>query len=67
MDDLSTYMMSTPPAPGFTEVVMPGELDFLIREKHLFEGIPVADETWRQLVETAKRVGVVPDGAAGRP
>jgi len=59
MDDLCTYMTTTPPAPGFSEVVMPGTYEFRARDRRLAEGIPVADETWRQIVEMARRVGVI--------
>jgi uncharacterized oxidoreductase len=59
MDDLSRYITTTPPAPGYSEVVMPGTLDFRMREKRLIEGIPLPEETWRRIVETAKRVGVI--------
>ena len=58
VDALTTYITTTPPAPGHDEVIMPGELDFRMREQRLREGIPLPDETWRQIVETAKRVGV---------
>jgi len=58
MDDLSTYMTTTPPAPGHDEVVMPGALDFRMRERRLAEGIPLPEETWRLIVETAARVGL---------
>jgi hypothetical protein len=30
------------------------------------KAFPLAEETWRQIVETAKRVGVVLDEAAAR-
>lgn len=58
MDDLCAYITTTPPAPGHKEVVMPGALDFRTRERRLSEGIPLPDETCRQIIETAKRVGV---------
>jgi LDH2 family malate/lactate/ureidoglycolate dehydrogenase len=58
MDDLCTYMTTTPPAPGHEEVVMPGALDFRMRERRLSGGIPLPDETWRLIVETAARVGL---------
>jgi len=58
MTKLSDYMTSTPPAPGYTEVLMPGALDFRTRRQRLADGVPVAEETWRQIVETARKVGV---------
>ena len=65
MDELSDYMTGTPPLPGSEEVVMPGELDFRMRAQRLAAGIPLPDETWRQIVDVAGRFGVeetaVPD------
>ena len=58
MGELSKYMKGTPPAPGFTEIVMPGELDFRMYEKRSQEGIPVDDDVWRLIVESAQKVGV---------
>jgi hydroxycarboxylate dehydrogenase B len=58
MDDLVAYITATPPAPGFGEVAMPGAPEFRTRERRLREGIPVPDETWRQIAEAAKRVRV---------
>ncbi len=57
MAKLNDYITSTPPAPGHTEVIMPGTLDFRTREQRLTNGIPVPEETWRRIVETAQRVG----------
>lgn len=57
MDTLCKHMTRTPPAPGYTEVVMPGTLDFRMRKKRLAEGIPVAEETWQQILDVARRVG----------
>ena len=57
MDDLRDYMTTTPPAPGFEEVVMPGAYDFRTRDKRLMEGISLDENTWKQIVESAERVG----------
>ncbi len=61
MDDLVAYITTTAAAPGFAEVIMPGAPEHRMREQRLAEGIPVADETWRRIVEAAKRVGVIID------
>ncbi|MEW6753845.1 MAG: Ldh family oxidoreductase [Candidatus Latescibacterota bacterium] len=58
VDELCAYVTSSPPAPGFEEVVLPGALDFRQRERRLREGIPLPAETWRQIEEVARRVGV---------
>jgi uncharacterized oxidoreductase len=59
IEGLKRYIKSTSPAPGYEEVFMPGELDFRIREKRLIEGIPLADATWKLIIESAEKVGVV--------
>lgn len=61
IDELSAYMTGTPPAPGFDRVVMPGAYDFETKERRLREGIPVAEETWRQIGAAADKLGVTLD------
>ena len=46
------------PAPGFDEVLIPGEPEANSTAERLQEGIPVADTTWQQIVESGKSVGV---------
>jgi uncharacterized oxidoreductase len=58
VNQLVEYVKSSKLAPGFTEILIPGEperKERAHREKH---GIPVADETWRQICETARRYSV---------
>ncbi|OFX13154.1 MAG: hypothetical protein A2Z18_02040 [Armatimonadetes bacterium RBG_16_58_9] len=57
MDDLCDYMTSTPPAPGFSEVVMPGTYDFKMRDRRIAEGIPLDENTWKQILEAGAKVG----------
>lgn len=63
MDDLCGYMTATPPAPGFEEVVMPGTYDFRTRELRLANGILVDENTWSQILESARKVGLTIDQA----
>jgi hydroxycarboxylate dehydrogenase B len=58
VDKLCAYQMSSAPAPGFNEVVVPGVYDFRMREKRLAEGIPVDQSVWKGVVDAAMRVGV---------
>jgi hydroxycarboxylate dehydrogenase B len=46
------------PAPGFDEVLIPGEPEANSTAERLQAGIPVADTTWQQIVEGGKSVGV---------
>ncbi len=47
-----------PPAPGFDEVLVPGEPEVRTAERRLKEGIPVAEDTWAEIVAAAQSVGV---------
>ncbi|MFN0164921.1 MAG: Ldh family oxidoreductase [Bryobacteraceae bacterium] len=58
VEELAGYIKSTPAAPGFDEVFLPGEADFRKREQRLKEGIPIDDATWRQIEATAATLGV---------
>lgn len=46
------------PAPGFDEVLLPGEPEARSAEARLKEGIPIADTTWEQIVAGARELGV---------
>ena len=50
------------PAPGFDEVLLPGEPEARSAAARLKDGIPVADTTWEQIVEAGKSVGVDVEG-----
>lgn len=58
IDKLETFMKNSPPAPGFDEILMPGEIESRKKQQRLSEGIPIDDETWRQIQETAANVGI---------
>lgn len=53
---------ATPPAAGFTEVMLPGEPEAQAAERRAAEGIPLPDEIWLALQEAARGVGVKSDG-----
>lgn len=58
IEKLVTFMKCSRPAPGFDEILMPGEIESRHKHQRLSEGIPVDDETWRQIQETAANVGI---------
>ena len=58
IDEMTGYMKTTPPAMGFDEVVLPGELDFRTYEKRLKEGIPVDEDVWQLIKQASQKVGV---------
>ena len=52
------YMKSSAPAPGFDEVLVPGEIEFRTKRQREAEGIPIDESTWQALQEHAARLGV---------
>ena len=52
------YVKSAKPAPGFDEVLVPGERSWHTRQAREKSGIPVEDATWKNICETAEKVGV---------
>ena len=57
-DELQQRMRAVPPAEGFSEVLVPGDLGNRARESRGREGIPVPDEVWESLTELAESLGV---------
>jgi LDH2 family malate/lactate/ureidoglycolate dehydrogenase len=55
---LKRHIQSSPPAPGFQEILMPGMPEFRQEERRRREGILVDEETWRQFVGCAEKLGV---------
>ena len=58
MDALIGAIKGLPPAEGFTEVLVPGEIENRVREERLAAGIPLPMGTVRNLREVAEELGV---------
>jgi len=58
VERVKAWVKSSPPAPGTKQVMVAGEPERMIRARRLAEGISVDAETWREIVEAAKSVGV---------
>jgi len=58
VDGLIAHVKAAPTAPGFEEILTPGEIEARQTEDRLRKGIPIDDETWRQIQETAAAVGI---------
>jgi uncharacterized oxidoreductase len=53
---------SIPPAPGFADVMLPGDPERRMAARRQAEGIPIDETTWSQLTQAAQDLGVtVPD------
>lgn len=60
-DDAAAFVeqiKNTPPAPGFDEVLLPGEPELRTAEERRVQGIPLDDTTWSQILEAAGQLGV---------
>ncbi len=55
---LLDYVKTPPYADGFDEILIPGEPEHRSAQRRRRDGIPVDDETWRQLNEVAAKAGV---------
>ncbi|MBI2939356.1 MAG: Ldh family oxidoreductase [Chloroflexi bacterium] len=57
-DDMLRRVKAIPPAPGFSEVLVPGEPEHQSREARRRDGIPIPDSTWAAILATAEELGV---------
>lgn len=57
-DGLLAWVKSARLAPGATEILAPGEIERRHACLRQQEGIPLDDETWRQLLQAAERAGL---------
>jgi uncharacterized oxidoreductase len=58
VDDLVAYIRSCPPAPGYTAVYAPGELEYRLAKERAASGIPIDENIWRQIATIADRLGL---------
>jgi uncharacterized oxidoreductase len=58
MDQTVAYIKSSQPAPGFDEVLVPGELEFRTEEERQRDGIPVDAAVFEALRKHGERLGV---------
>jgi len=64
MDRLIRIMKMTPPAHGYSEVLVAGEPEWRMEEERRGSGVPVGHGTWKALCEAGDRLGVAVPGAA---
>jgi LDH2 family malate/lactate/ureidoglycolate dehydrogenase len=60
MEKLVALVKSTPPAPGYEEVMVAGDPEWRAEAERLKDGIPIADGNWETLLKVAARVHVPP-------
>lgn len=57
-DTILNRINAVPPAAGFTSVLAAGEPEVRAAEKRSKEGIPVAEDTWAEIIAAGASVGV---------
>ena len=57
-DEMERRVRAIPPAPGFKEVLAPGDLEARTRETRRRDGIPIKDDVWQSMVDAAALVDV---------
>jgi uncharacterized oxidoreductase len=58
VDDLLMKVKESPTAPGFEEILIPGEPERRSKERLLLEGIYIEDKTWGDIAALAEELGV---------
>jgi LDH2 family malate/lactate/ureidoglycolate dehydrogenase len=60
--ELLGYVKRAPTAPGVEAIMYPGEPEAIAQQRREREGIPLADETWRQIVALAQGLDIALPG-----
>jgi len=60
LTQLVDYVKSSPPAPGYDEVMVAGDPEWRMDAERRAHGIPLGRGTWDKLAEVAARAGVTP-------
>jgi LDH2 family malate/lactate/ureidoglycolate dehydrogenase len=58
IDEMLKNVKQTPPAPGFKEVLIPGEPEFDAKKKRTEEGIFISEKAWQGIMEAGKELGL---------
>jgi LDH2 family malate/lactate/ureidoglycolate dehydrogenase len=58
MEAMIAEVKQVPLAPGFDEILYPGELEARNEERHRREGLDLPEKSWTELVAQAERLGV---------
>ncbi len=57
-ESTAAHIRSSRVAPGFEQVLLPGEPERRSAERRMRDGIPVDDGTWRDVLEAAAKLGI---------
>ena len=58
IESVKAWIKASPPAPGFDEVLLPGEPEQRSRAKRLAQGIPVDETSFAEILAAGEAVGL---------
>lgn len=58
---IGDWVKASPPAPGFTSVLLPGEPEMQARERRLAEGVPIDEKSLADILAAARSLGLAQD------
>ena len=61
VEGLISHVKSSRPAPGFDQILLPGEPEFRSARKREVDGIQIDEVTWKGICDEARAVGIDPD------
>src|SRR5579863_8615119 len=64
IDHLIRVMKTTPPAKGYSEVLVAGDPEWRMEQERRKSGIPIGSGTWKALCEAGDKLGVAAPAAA---
>ncbi len=56
--DFVAYLKTSQPAKGFTDILYPGEIEWLNEQRRRSEGIYIEDSTWDRITSIQKQFGI---------
>jgi uncharacterized oxidoreductase len=56
--ELANYMKGSRVAPGFKEILYPGEKEYKTTQERLKKGVEIPDTTWKQILKLIEEYGV---------
>jgi LDH2 family malate/lactate/ureidoglycolate dehydrogenase len=57
-DEMQQRVRAVPPAPGFEQVRVPGDPEVETQARREREGVPIVEDVWQRVVETAESLGI---------
>jgi hydroxycarboxylate dehydrogenase B len=62
---MTAYITASPPRRADEPVLIPGDPERQSRARRIAEGVPIDDETWREIVEAARGVNILVEAPGG--